>query len=180
MNRFHVRFTVPPVGGEQLLTTHDEDRDGGILLIAASALDSAGEKHGLALVADGHGLGLSNPGASVTSSLDGIVSAYRQILSQVLDLPEDALCWVQIDADGKFDVFKPNGEASVCSGVHWQAIPGDQAAAPRSIAAFLAMFPALGCEIMARLEVMAGGVLSAGRDGDLDLTQQMFLSPARG
>lgn len=177
MNRFHVRFTLPAACGEQLVTTHDDDKDGGILLVAASTGTSG---DAVVLVADGRGLGLANAGASATDGLCAIVSAYRQILCQVLEVSEGAISWVRIDDKGTFDLFKPDGDASVCTGVHWQAIPGAQPSAAGSMAAFLSTFPTLGYALIVRLEVMAGGVLTPGRDGDQDLTQHMTLSHAGG
>jgi hypothetical protein len=151
---FHVRFTFPSPG-EQQVTTAD-DADGGILLVAASTNMPGWLDLGVVLVVDADGLGLVNPGASATNCITSIVGAYREIVSQVLDHHETHLVWVQIDSMGNCDQFRPDGVGSLCNSVTWTPMPGVGAAPPRSVAAFLQAYPVVSGRLLERVQAMTG------------------------
>ena len=156
---FHVRFTVPAVG-EQIVTTPDHT-DGGIVLVGASTNMPGWLDLAVVLVVDLEGLGLANPGASVTNSVTSIVSAYREIVAQVLDRHETQLVWIQIDSMGNVDQFYPDGAGSLCNTVTWGALPGSGAIRARSMAAFLQAYPIVASRLLARIEAMTGCDLQA-------------------
>lgn len=119
---FHVRFTVPAVG-EQIVTTPDHT-DGGIVLVGASTSMPGWLDLAVAVLVVDLRIGLANPGASVTNSVTSIVSAYREIVAQVLDRHETQLVWIQIDSMGNVDQFYLDGAGSLRNTVTWGALPG--------------------------------------------------------